>query len=52
MQYLTRTEYADLKGITRQAVEQKIKRGTLPTVKVKIEVERIAVEDTEMDDVK
>lgn len=52
MRYLTRAEYAALKGISRQAVEQRIKRGTLPTVTLKMDVERIPVEDIELEGVK
>ena len=51
MQFLTRAEYAKLKDISRQAVDQRIKRGTLKTVLVDEKVERIPVDDTEVDPV-
>ena len=49
MQFLTRAEYAELKDISRQAVGQRIKRGTLKTVLVDQRVERIPVDDTEIE---
>ena len=48
MKYLTKTEYARLKGISRQAVNDRIKRKKLHLVPVKTEVLRIPVEDTEL----
>jgi hypothetical protein len=50
MQFLSRTEYARMKGVSRQSVEQRIKRGTLKTVRMKVETEeeRIPVEDAEV----
>ena len=50
--YLTKSEYARLKGVSHQAICERVKRGTLKTAKVKIEVERIPVEDAELRKVK
>lgn len=49
MKYLTIQEFADLYGISRQAVEDRIRRKTLPCVirKVEIDAKRIPVEDIE-----
>ncbi len=54
MQYLTVKEYAALKGISRQAVEDRIRRGTLPVtfINMKVKAKRIPVEDTEAENVK
>jgi excisionase family DNA binding protein len=48
MQYMTVKQYADFLGVTRQAIEDRISRGTLPTVRKdrKVKVTMIAVEDT------
>jgi len=50
--YLTKSEYARLKGISHQAVSDRINRGTLKIVKVPVEQERIAVDDAELEKVK
>lgn len=52
MKYLTKTEYAKLKGISRQAVNDKIKRKKLFLVEVPVIMKRIPVEDIEVDGVK
>lgn len=51
MHYLTRRQYASLKGISRQAVQQGIAAKKIPVVMVKIDQERIPVEDTEVEGV-
>jgi predicted DNA-binding protein YlxM (UPF0122 family) len=40
MPYLTVAEYAKLKNISRQAVEERISRGTLPAVLRSVKVKR------------
>lgn len=54
MQYLTVKEYADLFGITRQAVEDRIKRKTLAAVirPIPVKCRVIPVEDTLVESVK
>lgn len=52
MKYLSRTEYSRLYGISRQAVADRIRRGTLPIVKIRELVERIPIDDSEYDRVK
>lgn len=52
MQFLTVAEYAKLTKTSRQAVYQKIARGTIKLVKIKEEVERIPVDDMELSPVK
>lgn len=52
MHYLTRKEYRDHFGGSRQSLAAKIKRGTLKTSTEKRKVEVIIVEDTEYDRVK
>jgi len=52
MKYLTKAEYARLKGITKSAVSDRIRRKTLPVVKIKEFVDRIPVEDIELNGVK
>jgi predicted DNA-binding protein YlxM (UPF0122 family) len=53
MHYLTRSEYAKLKNISRQAVHNRIARGTLLTVRKKVErdEELIPVDDKELEGV-
>lgn len=50
MQYMTISEYARHAGTTRQNVQNKLRRGTLPSVKRRrsITVVLIPVEDTEV----
>lgn len=54
MQHVKIKEYAIGKGISRQAVEDRIRRGTLPVVfvNVKVREKRIPVEDTEYEEIK
>lgn len=52
MKYLTITEYARSVGITRQAVQDRIRRGTLPTVMRSVKRKMIPVDDTVLADVK
>lgn len=40
MLYYTISEYAELKGISRQAVEDRIRRGTLPIVFKEVKTKR------------
>jgi predicted DNA-binding protein YlxM (UPF0122 family) len=47
MKLLTVAQYARHKGVSQQAVYQKIKRNKLKTVIEKVEVMRIPVEDIE-----
>lgn len=51
MPHLTIAEYARLKGITPQAVQGKIKRGTLTLEPVQVTVWRVRVKKSEMKDV-
>ena len=48
MPYLTISEYARLKQVTRQAIEDRIKRGTLAIVERPVKKVFIPVDDTEM----
>ena len=48
MHYLTIAEYARLKGVSRQAVQDRIRRKTLPYVVTRVDIRRIPVEDTEL----
>ena len=50
MHYLTPKEYAELKGVTRQAIEDRIERGTLVLAEVKVKAKRIPVEDAEYEE--
>lgn len=52
MHYLTPSEYARLIGISRQAVNDRIKRKTLPFTLTKVEAKRIPIEDTEYQKIK
>ena len=52
MHYLTPSEYARLLGISRQAINERIKRKTLPFTLTKVEAKRIPVEDTEYEKIK
>jgi predicted DNA-binding protein YlxM (UPF0122 family) len=54
MQYLTTKEYAGLHGVSRQAIEDRIRRKTLPVVIRKFSVEKkmIPIEDTEYEKLK
>ncbi len=52
MHYLTRTEYAELVGITRQAVDDRIKRGKLMYAPTQVLEKRIPVEDREYERIK
>lgn len=47
MKYLTVVEYAKLKDVTRQAILDRIRRGTLPLADVKVKAKRIPVEDAD-----
>ncbi len=50
MMYLTRAEYAGLKGCSRQAVHDAIKHKRLPIVMKKDLVERIVLEDADYEE--
>lgn len=50
MKYLTKKHYRIGKGITRQAVNDRIKRGTLHLVPGKIDAMVIPVEDAEWEE--
>lgn len=54
MQNITIKQYAAGYEITRQAVEDRIRRGTLPVVfvNVKVREKRIQIEDTEYEKIK
>lgn len=52
MHYLTPAEYARLVGISRQAVNDRINRKTLPFTLTKVSAKRIPVEDTEYEKIK
>ena len=53
MQYLTRKQYVNIKKMSRQAIHNKIKRGTLDLVRRTIKKEEwlIPVDDTELEGV-
>lgn len=51
MQLLTVAEYARHKGVSQQAVYQKIRRGKLKTVTEKVDVIRVPVEDMDLQSV-
>ena len=52
VRYLTISEYARHKNVSRQAIADRIDRGTLELVTVKEDVQRIAVDESEFEDVK
>ena len=52
MKYLTSLEYAKAIGVSRQAIEDRIRRGTLRTVKRRVDKYLIPVEDTELENIK
>ena len=52
MKYLTITEYAKMKHISYQAVQDRIRRGKLSLTKIKVDAHRIPVEDVECESVK
>ena len=52
MQYMTVPEYAELCGVTRQAIWDRIKRGTLRLVPRKRTMMLVPVPDTELKKVK
>lgn len=52
MQLLSVTQYARKMGISPQAVYQKIRRNKLKTVVQKVDVIRIVIDATELDEVK
>ncbi len=47
MHYLTPKEYADLIDVSRQAIGDRIERGTLVLAEVKVKAKRIPVEDAD-----
>ncbi len=52
MHYFTISEYARRAGITRQAVQSRIRSGSLSLTTEKRPVKVIAVEDTEVEKIK
>lgn len=47
MQYLTISEYARLLGVRRQAIQDRVRRKTLPFKAIRVSQKRIPVDDTE-----
>jgi hypothetical protein len=50
MKFLKQAEFAKLNGISPQAVSDRIERGTLKTVKRKVDAHLIPVDDNEYEE--